>query len=218
MPFYAVANGREKGIFSTWDACNQSVKGYKNAAYKKFATKTEAEDFIQGWDTKPVLSNQMEYVKRQLNMTPDYFVYTDGSCINNGKYNAKAGIGIFFDVKDPRNISKKIEGKQTNNVAEITALIETFPIIKNDLDNGKHIAIVSDSEYAIKCATSYGEKCSHQGWRLDIPNKELVKKVYELYKHTKTVQFVHIMAHTSNTDLHSRGNDFADKLANQCFA
>lgn len=217
MPFYAVANGREKGIFSTWDACNHSVKGYKNAAYKKFATKTEAEDFIRDCHDKPVMSNQMEYVNRQLNMNPDYFVYTDGSCINNGKHNAKAGIGIFFDVKDPRNISKKIEGKQTNNVAEITALIETFSMIKNDLDNGKHIAIVSDSEYAITCATSYGEKCSHRGWCMDIPNKELVKKVYELYKNTQTVQFVHIMAHTSNTDVHSRGNDFADKLANQCF-
>ena len=24
------------------------------------------------------------------------FIYTDGSCINNGKPNAKAGIGIYF--------------------------------------------------------------------------------------------------------------------------
>lgn len=216
MPFYAVANGREKGIFSTWDACNQSVKGYKNAVYKKFATKTEAEDFIHSCDTKPVLSNQMEYIKRQLKVKPDYFVYTDGSCINNGKHNATAGIGIFFDVKDPRNISKKLEEKQTNNVAEITALIETFPIIKNDLENGKHIAIVSDSEYAIRCATSYGEKCSLDGWCMDIPNKALVKKVYELYKDTQPVHFVHIRAHTCNTDVYSRGNDFADKLANQC--
>lgn len=216
MPFYAVANGREKGIFSTWSACNQSVKGYKNATYKKFSTKAEAEEFIQRHDTKNVMYDQTNYVESQLTFTPDYFVYTDGSCINNGKHNAKAGIGIFFDVEDPRNISKKIQGKSTNNVAEITAVIETFPLIKNDVKNGKRIGIISDSEYAIKCVTNYGEKCSQQGWIQDIPNKELVKKAYELYKDVQNVQFLHIRAHTSNTDNHSRGNDFADKLANQC--
>lgn len=64
--------------------------------------------------------------------------------------------------------------------------------------------------------TNYGEKCSQRGWVQDIPNKELVKKAYELYKDVKNVQFVHIRAHTSNTYIHSQGNDFVDELANQC--
>ena len=36
MPFYAVSNGRTIGIFLNWNDCNNSVKGYKNALYKKF--------------------------------------------------------------------------------------------------------------------------------------------------------------------------------------
>lgn len=67
-----------------------------NAIYQKFVTKTEAENFIQGEDTKYRMSTQTDYVESQLNIPPDYFVYTDGSCINNGKPNAKAGIGIFL--------------------------------------------------------------------------------------------------------------------------
>ena len=145
---------------------------------------------------------------------PDYYVYTDGACSNNGKNNANAGIGIFFGINDNRNISKKIEGKQTNNTAELSAIIETYNIIENDIINGKKIAIVSDSEYAIRCVSSYGEKCYKKGWNVDIPNKELVKIAYELYKNNSNIKFIHIRAHTNKTDTHSIGNDNADKLAN----
>ena len=145
---------------------------------------------------------------------PDYYVYTDGACSNNGKDDASAGIGIFFGINDNRNVSKKIEGKQTNNIAELTAIIEVYNIIENDIINGKRIAIVSDSEYAIKCVSSYGEKCHKKSWNVDIPNKELVKIAYKMYKDKLNIQFIHIKAHTNNTDIHSFGNDNADKLAN----
>ena len=45
MVFYAVANGKNIGIFINWNDCNNSVKGYKNALYKKFDTKEEAYNF-----------------------------------------------------------------------------------------------------------------------------------------------------------------------------
>lgn len=207
MPFYAVANGRNNGIFLNWSDCNKSVKGYKNASYKKFDTMEETETFVQTTQ-KNTNTNNNEL------SSPDYYVYTDGACSNNGKRNALAGIGIFFGIDDTRNISKKIEGKQTNNAAELTAIIETYTIIEKDVVNGKKIAIVSDSEYAIRCVSSYGEKCDKKGWKVDIPNKELVQHAYELYKDKQNIQFIHIRAHTNNTDIHSIGNDNADKLAN----
>lgn len=149
-----------------------------------------------------------------LDFSPDYYVYTDGSCSNNGKRYSVAGIGVFFGVNDERNISQKVEGKQTNNTAELGAIIEAYRVIENDVKMGKKIIIVSDSEYAIKCATSYGEKCYKKGWDVDIPNKILVKTVYEMYKDKDNIKFMHIMAHTANTDIHSIGNDHADRLAN----
>jgi ribonuclease HI len=225
MTFYAVANGRTIGIFLNWNDCNNSVKGYKNALYKKFDTKEEADNFIKANkinidDINNKIQNQkhnnviMNSKDDNIVFNPDYYVYTDGACSNNGRDNALAGIGIFFGIHDNRNISKKIEGKQTNNTAELTAIVETYHIIENDILNGKKIAIVSDSEYAIKCVSSYGEKCYKKGWNVDIPNKELVKTAYEMYKDKLNVQFIHIKAHTHNTDIHSFGNDNADKLAN----
>lgn len=145
----------------------------------------------------------------------DYFVYTDGACSNNGKSNAKAGIGIYFGKDDIRNLSKKIHGKQTNNTAELSAIIETYFIIENDILQGKNITIVSDSEYAIKCVSSYGLKCHNKNWNQEIPNKELVKTLFNLYKDKNNIRFLHIKAHTNNTDIHSIGNENADKLANQ---
>lgn len=230
MPFYAVANGRTIGIFLNWNDCNNSVKGYKNALYKKFDIKEEAYNFIKVNEknihaTNNNISKQNNIMSSFDNIiintkddnvvfNPDYYVYTDGACSNNGRDHALAGIGIFFGINDNRNISKKIEGKQTNNTAELSAIIETYYIIENDIINWKKIAIVSDSEYAIRCVSSYGEKCYKKGWIVDIPNKELVKTAYELYKDKLNIQFIHIKAHTHNTDIHSFGNDNADKLAN----
>ena len=209
MPFYAVANGRTIGIFLNWNECNRSVKGYKNALFKKFDTREEANQYIITHSHDVVLDTA------QINdIIPDYCIYTDGACSNNGKNNAVAGIGIFFGINDERNISKRIGGKQTNNTAELSAIIETYPIIECDISIGKKIAIISDSEYAIKCVSSYGEKCYNKNWNVDIPNKELVKTAYEMYKDTRNIQFIHIKAHTNNNDMHSIGNKNADKLAN----
>jgi len=213
MPYYAVANGRAIGVFETWAECNQSVKGYKNAAYKKFDTKQEAEEFISAKEHKLVVSATT--INDNLgDFQPDYYVYTDGACSKNGTRNASAGIGVFFGENDPRNVSAKLLGKQTNNLAELTAIVQAHAVIRPDILIGKKIAIVTDSEYAIKCVSTYGEKCSKQHWKVDIPNKELVKTAYELYQDvSNSVRFIHIRAHTQKTDIHSVGNEQADRLA-----
>jgi len=146
---------------------------------------------------------------------PDYYVYTDGSCANNGKENAMAGIGIYFGKNDPRNVSERLTGKQSNNIAELAAIFHLYEIIEKDITSGKKIAIVSDSTYAIGCVTTYGEKCQKGGWLKEIPNKDLVKRTYDLYKDKSTIKFIHVPAHTEKSDIHSIGNDGADKLANK---
>ena len=56
----------------------------------------------------------------------DYYVYTDGSCSNNGSESAQAGMGIYFGPDDLRNVSKRVVGKQSNNTAELGAIIEAY--------------------------------------------------------------------------------------------
>ncbi len=141
------------------------------------------------------------------------YVYTDGACSNNGRGNSKAGIGIYFGENDSRNVSRRLEGKQTNNSAELTAILETYSLICDELSQGIEYTIVTDSEYSLKCVGKYGEKCAKTGWCEDIPNKELVRNVYESYSRHSNVHFFHVRSHTGGTDIHSLGNEQADRLA-----
>ena len=171
----------------------------------EFETKEEAEYYLRYGVKKNVDSNDV--IK----------VFTDGACSMNGSVNAKAGIGVYFGKGDKRNISKKIIGKQTNNTAELSAVIEVFNVLNEEIKQGKSIIIYTDSEYVIKCCTSYGEKCEKNNWKKkkgEIPNVKLVKEAYSLYKEFDNVKLEWIRAHTNQTDELSIGNEGADKLAN----
>jgi ribonuclease HI len=145
-------------------------------------------------------------------------VYTDGACSNNGRSNAKAGLGIYFGEGDPRNSSERIIGKQTNNTAELTAILRAAAILQEDIMDGDEIHIYTDSDYAKRCCTTYGEKLAKKGWGIGskkpIPNLELVQKAYTVFSRLDNVYFHYIAAHTGLDDEHSRGNEGADRLAN----
>jgi ribonuclease HI len=206
MSFYAVAQGKQCGIFNSWNECQENVKGFKGAKFKKFSNENDAKQFIQENQLTSTVIEPKE---------PEYYVYMDGACSKNGSIDAKASIGIYFGENDPRNISKKIEDKQTNNVAELNAMIFAFTIVKSDLEKGKTITFVSDSEYTIKCANSYGKVQHLSNWTKDIPNKDLVKTLYESCSSFPNLQFLHVKAHTNKEDKHSLGNKQADLLARQ---
>lgn len=44
--YYAVANGRKIGIYDNWESCQDQVKGYSDASFKKFASHEQAQDFV----------------------------------------------------------------------------------------------------------------------------------------------------------------------------
>lgn len=145
-------------------------------------------------------------------------VFTDGACSNNGSPEAKAGIGVYFGDNDPRNVSKRIEGKQTNNVAELCAIIEVFSICETEIKQGDKLTIYSDSTIAIGWCTTTGEKYKSKNWtrnKGEIPNVELVKQGYELFKQYPNVTITHVKAHTDAMDELSIGNRNADKLATE---
>jgi len=147
-------------------------------------------------------------------------VYTDGACSNNGKPDARAGFGVWFGKNDPRNNYESFTGIQTNNRAELLAIVSALSIVRDDLDDGKIVNIYSDSSYSIRCCTTYGKKCEKKGWsnpndkHKPIPNVDIVKAAYTFCKNYDNINFTHIKAHTGLTDKHSVGNENADRLAN----
>ena len=113
-----------------------------------------------------------------------------------------------------------ISGKQTNNRAELMAIIEVFSILQTEINEKRVIHIYTDSKYSIKCATTYGRKLYSNSWKplykkqQSVPNLELVKQIYTLFQTHYCVKLRHIRAHTNKQDVHSLGNEQADKLAN----
>jgi len=143
-------------------------------------------------------------------------VYTDGACSKNGQQGAKAGLGVYFGKCDERNCSERIYGKQTNNTAEVKAILKAAEILKREILAGFPVHIYSDSNYAMRCCRDYGEKLEKKEWKAKkpIPNVELVKQAYYTFKDKPNVEFHYIAAHTGKEDEHSIGNEGADKLAN----
>ena len=142
-------------------------------------------------------------------------VYIDGSCVNNGKDNAKAGYGVYFGENDERNDYGRVLGKQSNNTGELNAIIRAIEILN---DENRIINIYTDSEYVIKCAGSYTKKLEKNNWITSTgkvpPNIELLKKLHSLITNKKNIKIFHIKAHTNLQDEHSIGNYNADRLAN----
>lgn len=208
--YYAVAKGYNIGIYKTWNECKKQTNGFKGAIFKKFDDETSAENYILHCNNVHCYIHEQKYNKFG-DEEIDYYVYTDGSCLNNGKNNPVSGIGIYFGDNSNKNVSQ-ICNVNTNNAAELFAIITCYCIIRNDLVS-KKICIFTDSEYSIKAATSFGEKCAYSNWELNIPNIDLVKKLYYIYINSPNLILKHIKAHTTNNDIHSIGNRKADKLA-----
>ena len=46
--YYAVARGRQTGIYDTWSECQAQTSGFSGAIFKSFGTREEAQAFING--------------------------------------------------------------------------------------------------------------------------------------------------------------------------
>ena len=68
-------------------------------------------------------------------IVPEIVIYTDGACINNGKPNAKAGWGIYISEYSDKNAYGIVEGKQSNNTGELTAIIKAYEAFEDEINN-----------------------------------------------------------------------------------
>lgn len=154
-------------------------------------------------------------------------IFTDGAVPNNQKAgNRRGGVGVFFGVNDPRNISygikETLKVKVTNQICELLACIKGLEtVITTQKIKDYDIKIYTDSMYIVNTMTEWGDKWEVNDWKKadnkKIQNEELVKKLYYLSKNLK-VSYKHVKAHTapkpdSRDYFEWFGNFMADKLA-----
>lgn len=132
-------------------------------------------------------------------------IYTDGACSGN------PGPGGWAAVLLYENNKKEISGgskNTTNNIMEITAVIEALKCLKFECEAIVH----SDSAYVVNCF--------NQGWiynwkknnwktasKEPVKNKELWEELYNLVQKHK-VKFIKVKGH-SNVELNNRCDELA---------
>ena len=194
MVYYAVKEGKCKGIFTTWDECLKHTKGYSGAIYKKFTAQEDAINFVYG----EVKTADKEEVKVNKDL---YEFYVDGSynpttkTVGYGLVMLKDNQAIIRDIgtfiNDPNAESRNITGEVKGSMKAMDIAVA----------NGfKEVNIYYDYMGIEKWAT--GE------WKA---NKELTrayKEIYKLRSKQVKINFVKVKAHTGN-----KWNEEADRLA-----
>lgn len=124
--YYAVKNGRETGIFLSWDACKAQVQGYSGALYKGFATREEAELYLAESASGNKAAQYADCEQNFLQLsTGEMVAYVDGSfsvekhCYAFGAVIFYAGVEHHFygcgsekSLVDMRNVAGEIMGAE----------------------------------------------------------------------------------------------------------
>jgi ribonuclease HI len=146
-------------------------------------------------------------------------VFTDGSCIGNGRKGAKAGYAVWFPEHPDWSASSKLEESQpqTNNRVELTAIQAAVDILLSKGCEDEDIVIYSDSNYSIDCLSKWILKWVRNGWKKedggDVSHKDLIQDISNKLARFKSHRFHHVRAHTGGEDDLSKNNDVVDRMA-----
>ncbi len=233
MPYYAVHKGRNgPAIYNTWPECQKSVKDYTGAIFKKFDSIVDAEKFkAEGFGTsgKPKFiqkredyenknQDEIDTVFTDENAYKNLIIYTDGSCIRDAeKKRIYCGYGIVIPELNIKVCEALNDKKLTNNRAEMRAILHSIELLPEETKASRRLCIFTDSQYCKYIFQGTGERYEKAKFIKDgeeVPNKDMIIIALS-YLRKYNIAILKVRAHTENTDIHSKYNDLADKLANE---
>lgn len=202
--YYAVKVGRNKGIYATWTECQRQISRFSGCKYKKFPTRSEAEDYIG--------LGALSKVRPASNAVT---VYCDGACRGNGKVGAIAGVGVWWSHGDIRNISERCPGRQSNNRAELIALVRVH---EQTMNVTTPLTIKTDSKYSINCMETWLRTWQLNGFMgskgKPIENEPIIRYLAKLRERVRRlgrkVALDYVPGHTG-----IEGNEQADRYATE---
>lgn len=191
--FYAVCTGRTPGIYTSWPDCQKQVIGYPNAIFKGFATKEDAENFI---NHNLPNHNQMNILPIESSVS----IYVDGS-YQSGRYSwAFAVYSLDGKLTHQANgIGNDKEAAKMNNVAgELAGALEAIQWAeKNDI---RPITIYHDYSGLAHWASGY--------WKAN--NKFTIAYATFVSPKLDWITFRKVAGHTGVD-----GNEVVDRLAKE---
>jgi ribonuclease HI len=145
-------------------------------------------------------------------MTVWKMIYTDGSCLDQAnKVKRVAGVGVFVGKDHPKNVSEPLEGAQTNQRAELKAMIRGLQVAREL--GFKHVRLFTDSTYVILEVERLEIMVtpSVRPYNAKKPNLDLLSDLAVELLHWRTSHYrvEKVLAHSG-----VYGNEQADRLAN----
>ena len=158
-------------------------------------------------------------------------IFTDGSTINNGKPDARGGIGVYIVELNYRLGLSYLVEPPTNQRCELYAILRALEVYLSYymIEGGeKDVCVYSDSMYAINALTKWVDDWRKRGWKT--AGKEPVKNLWiiqqidylqQLYnKLGIKIKYKFVKAHrnapknkATEEYFEWEGNDIVDKLA-----
>ncbi len=146
--YFVVWEGKEPGIYRSWEECKRQVHGFEGALYKGFSTEAEARQAMVSpcWDyigksAKPKQPNQEEILKFGIPNLESIAV--DAACSGNPGLMEYRGVY----TKTGEEIFRQGPFKEgTNNIGEFLALVHGLAFLKQKNSN---LPLYTDSKTAL---------------------------------------------------------------------
>ena len=185
--FYAVKEGRETGIFDTWDECRKSVEGFPGAQYKSFAAVEDAESYLGIAAAEPGGDGKAD-------------AYVDGSY--NAAKGAYSGAAVIIFEGKEIELSKAFFGGDSASLRNVAGEIAAAEMaVQYCVDNGiKAVRIHHDYNGIAK----WGD----DEWKANLPQTKRYKEFVREARRNVDISFIKVKAHSGN-----KYNERADELA-----
>lgn len=134
-------------------------------------------------------------------------IYTDGACSGNP---GPGGWGVVLMYKEHKKELSGGNKETTNNIMEITAVLEGLKALKKDCE----VEIYSDSAYVVNAFNNnWIDSWKKNNWRNakkeEVKNKELWQELDSLVQKYKAV-FIKVKGHSTN-EYNNRCDELARK-------
>jgi ribonuclease HI len=178
--YYAVRVGHQPGLYRSWEECEASVKGYSGAVFKGFATRSEAEAFlnlgrvdpvavkpipkpvkpaVESVPVPPLLTSFVPTNSAPANGRKKIVIYADGACTGNP---GPGGYGAVILYAGSRKELSAGFRYTTNNRMEILGCIAALSALREPCD----VTIYSDSRYVVNAMTkSWALRWRKNNWQ-----------------------------------------------------
>ncbi len=210
--YYAVREGRERGVYDAWfgsGGAEEKIRGYAGARYKGFPSKEEAEAWLRGavnsGANRPHEKKQGQPFETGDTAFDGITIYTDGSCRGNpgpGGYGA-----VILDGDKRRELARGFR-LTTNNRMELLACIVALEALKEP----SKVMLYSDSSYVVNgISKGWAKKWRANNWMRNRTDPAVNADLWEALLNQcerHQVRFVWVRGHAGNIE-----NERCDELA-----